>query len=138
MPQITPNPEMDKFYEEMKAKGMTFPQIMDLWEQQHPQVPHVVQPAGPIYGVPPDLGAQPIYDKIGGQIDPMRHHTFLDFLRGGGGAQPRRGPTAQPGVGTSQPGPDGKWISDGTVSNGWGGYFPAGTDITGYGTKWMT
>jgi hypothetical protein len=138
MPQTIPNPEMDKFYEEMKAKGMTFPQIMDLWEQQHPRVGH--QLGGPIYGVPPDLGAQPIYDKIGGQIDPMRHHTFRDFLRGGQKADPRPrqgGPTPQPG-GTSRPGPDGRWISDGTVSNGWGGYFPAGTDITGYGEKWFT
>lgn len=45
MPQITPNPEFEAFYEQQRAAGKDFPAAMDAWEARQPSRPsRMVQP----------------------------------------------------------------------------------------------
>lgn len=65
MPQIQPNPEFEKYYADRRASGLTFPQIMDEWQAQHPQPVNVL--GGMIGGGQAQPASGGIFSAIGNQ-----------------------------------------------------------------------
>lgn len=72
MPQITPNPEFEEWYAQRQASGLTFPQIMDEWQAQHPQKPGnslasvIGQAIGKAGGYQPQTGGINPWGTMGG------------------------------------------------------------------------